>query len=868
MPRLVRFSLLPLLLAGLSGTGCGPGSTNGTGVDGDGGSSANSGSGGNGNGSGLSGGGGTVPVNFCGDGVLNAMDECDDANRIGGDGCSSECKIEPGAVCPVPGQPCTAGAAVCGDGVVSRTEACDEGAMRSGGCSEDCKMVTMGWQCRVPGKPCVPACGDGMVIETETCDPPSPGMGCSPSCLTEPGWTCMGAPSVCTPSVCGNGTMEPGESCDAGPLNGLFLGDGSGCSKTCTQEPICRSGTGAMTTRACDVSCGNGHMETGEDCDDGNLLNGDGCSMSCTNEVGFMCTTEMRPDTEACTDSGTAGQCLRLPIVLRDFKSERETGGHPDFFFHGAPVATPVSIPGVTGQANPFNFNRRYCIPNTSGTAKQQDASVRSWDLATASLDPAGKPVFNAARPGGTMTDCQFTDWSHDTNGAHVPGYVNETHGPLGSGGFAYVAGPNGHPQYKGRAPIVASAQSFGQWWVDGPPTNNTHSVVTLELAAQAAGLYQYSSASHSIYGGFFPLDPPANMFPLYSPTGSMAGPGTVRTSTSGNNEPLLCNDWPYWYSSATFGAGANCRARQYILPPTASPANCFITDANNTSWRAGCWAGTTAQDQEVQGWFHNQWFTTEARYLFAFNGAFSLAFYGDDDLFIYINGMLVIDLGGVHQRLPGRVDVDAAGSATIIEGGSADPVTGAINPCPGIDPFTMQPVVVGADCRTRTVNLGLEAGRTYEIAIFHADRGATESNYQLTLSGFSTTRSLCTPRCGDAIRTGGEECDCGDPGTMAPTDCGGMNNADGTYGGCTSTCEWGPFCGDMTVDAQYEQCDNGPANGASYGAKGACTAACVLAPFCGDEIVDVPFEECDLGENTNGAMGSSCDGVCKLIPL
>ena len=48
-----------------------------------------------------------------------------------------------------------------------------------------------------------------------------------------------------------------------------------------------------------------------------------------------------------------------------------------------------------------------------------------------------------------------------------------------------------------------------------------------------------------------------------------------------------------------------------------------------------------------------------EARYLFVFNGAFSLQFYGDDDMFIFINGVLVIDLGGVHQRLPGRVDVD-----------------------------------------------------------------------------------------------------------------------------------------------------------------------------------------------------------------
>ena len=62
------------------------------------------------------------------------------------------------------------------------------------------------------------------------------------------------------------------------------------------------------------------------------------------------------------------------------------------------------------------------------------------------------------------------------------------------------------------------------------------------------------------------------------------------------------------------------------------------------------------------QGWYHDSWFTDEARYLFTHTGAFSLQFYGDDDMFIFINGKLVIDLGGVHQRLPGRVDVSADG--------------------------------------------------------------------------------------------------------------------------------------------------------------------------------------------------------------
>ena len=62
--------------------------------------------------------------------------------------------------------------------------------------------------------------------------------------------------------------------------------------------------------------------------------------------------------------------------------------------------------------------------------------------------------------------------------------------------------------------------------------------------------------------------------------------------------------------------------------------------------------------------------------------GPFELSFYGDDDLFIFINGVLALDLGGVHQRLPGRVQVNDMGIASTIEGGSLAPP--ASSPLPG----------------------------------------------------------------------------------------------------------------------------------------------------------------------------------------
>ncbi len=281
----------------------------------------------------------------CGNGVLDANEQCDDGNTVGGDGCSKTCQVEDGYTCPTPGKPCIK-SAICGDGILTSPEVCDDGNTVGGdGCSADCSAVEPGWSCRVPGKKCVPDCGDGKVELGKQCDDgnTNSGDGCSSTCLIEPGWSCTGSPSVCTQAVCGNGIVEAGELCDCGNdpknlpsgcegVNGLFYGDGKGCSKTCTKEPSCQDANG--NTQACSSTCGDGNLDPGEQCDDGNLVNGDGCSSTCQIENGFTCTTQTEQDSSTC-QSGS-GQCLELPIIYRDFQPENvNPGGHPDFYFYG-----------------------------------------------------------------------------------------------------------------------------------------------------------------------------------------------------------------------------------------------------------------------------------------------------------------------------------------------------------------------------------------------------------------------------------------------------------------------------------------------------------------------------------------------------
>jgi fibro-slime domain-containing protein len=611
--------------------------------------------------------------------------------------------------------------------------------------------------------------------------------------------------------------------------------------------------------QACAVTCGNGNIELGEACDDGNTNSGDGCSAICALETGFMCAATPRTDAEPC--QGGSGQCLRLPAVIRDFKNESVSGGHPDFFYMGATVANPVNVSGVQGQAPTISFSKRYCVADAAGPAKQQSAVNRSWNLAAPNLGTTGKPVFNSTRTNGTLSDCQFIDWSHNGNSGHVPGYGDAGTPGHPLSGLAYTVGePQGlSPMYRGLAPMVTSPDTFAQWFIDSTYTGNTHAVKTLDLAATTGGGYQFLPNTHEVYGGFFPFDPPGQ-FPA---AGGTNGPGAVRTV---GTEALQCNIWPYWYSSAQFGAGNNCRGDQYLFPPSV--------DAG--TYPKGTWVAN------VQGWFHDFWFTTEIRTLFTYTGTFRLDVAATDDFYAFINGVLVVDLGGTHQRIPAHVELSGVtGTAAITEGGRVDPTTGGTPACPSYDPYTglfsngatnsdgvghMNCTTPDCDCRSRAVNLGLQLNRTYELAMFAADRHCPEYNLDIGLSGLGGNISACLPRCGDALIAGGEQCDCGD-GVSLSSDpsCGGMANSDSVYGGCTTQCKFGPYCGDGMVNGN-EQCDLGAkSNTGSYG-TGGCTPACRTPHRCGDGILDTwAGEQCDLGDASNGTAGSPCSVICGI---
>ncbi len=90
---------------------------------------------------------------------------------------------------------------------------------------------------------------------------------------------------------CGNGILDMGEQCDDGNTV-----DGDGCEADCT------------ATRR----CGNGIKDTGEACDDGNQTPGDGCENDCTATptaaAATGCSKRARPATTATRGRATAAR--------------------------------------------------------------------------------------------------------------------------------------------------------------------------------------------------------------------------------------------------------------------------------------------------------------------------------------------------------------------------------------------------------------------------------------------------------------------------------------------------------------------------------------------------------------------------------
>lgn len=123
-----------------------------------------------------------------------------------------------------------------------------------------------------------------------------------------------------------------------------------------------------------------------------------------------------------------------------------------------------------------------------------------------------------------------------------------------------------------------------------------------------------------------------------------------------------------------------------------------------------GTIADRGGQAKGDDGNWHNFSYTFELHISFTYQTGQYFTFFGDDDVYVFINKKLAVDLGGVHTQVSGTVNLDTGAQTYTNSTGGAMPAGW-----------------------NKTVPLGLTPGQAYQFDFFYCERHTTGSHMQIT---------------------------------------------------------------------------------------------------------------------------------------
>jgi fibro-slime domain-containing protein len=309
-------------------------------------------------------------------------------------------------------------------------------------------------------------------------------------------------------------------------------------------------------------------------------------------------------------------------------------------------------------------------------------------------FNPAPRAGQNSAGGAGSNGTGMQTAGNGST---FITGTAGSASGSAGGGG------PTFHPGTINQTPIPAdfTTVDVGAFKTGDPiPANGG----TTMIDSPQMGCYQVVGVVRDFRGANEPMGHPD--FEFFS--GSAQTTGLVAADLGTDRKPVYASQCEL----ATVPKGSNTTACPYG-PQTTTKANYDqwyrTIDGVNMAYDisfifepSGNGATTTFDSAHffpldglgfgnTPNFAHNFSFTTELHTKFFYSGGEQFTFTGDDDVWVFINGKLAVDLGGLHPQTSSTIDMDA-----------------------------------------QAAQLGITKGNAYNIELFHAERHTTESHFRV----------------------------------------------------------------------------------------------------------------------------------------
>ena len=261
---------------------------------------------------------------------------------------------------------------------------------------------------------------------------------------------------------------------------------------------------------------------------------------------------------------------------------------------------------------------------------------------------------------------------------------------------------------------------NFEQWYSDdltGTISKRTNAILSIPRESDKSNFYVIDYNYNN--GGYFPLD---SVNPM---TMERVGKAECKTnqceSFDAQSLSIFCPPYNYQYASTQ---------TDFLQQNTAQLCQAWLNAGGPRDPFAAYNAVSLLQNSSVAlSHFRNYNFTMMGYAKFKYNelnqvnGHEIFEFTGDDDMWIFVDGVLVVDLGGTHLAAPGKVDIELLAQNN--HGCTTDPSIAAFG--------AVSPLMNEANCVPGTTKW--QNNTWHHLHFFYADRQTDGSNMYIRTS-------------------------------------------------------------------------------------------------------------------------------------